>query len=389
MQQDIVFINLFPFYLLHGYYIMITLRSTSRLTTSFLFLNILVLIFFAFTLSARENPFPVIEDYPLPKSLSLCGEPVPLDNPYALEMLDREFTISVWDRAQVFMWLKRAGRYFPYIEKALAEADMPDDIKYLAVAESALITTIRSNKNAIGLWQFMSHTGKRNGLRKNSRMDERKDFERATLAAIKYLKHLKSKFGSWTIALAAYNCGESCLKRAIREQKVEDYYRLNLPLETERFIFRIAAIKIIMNDPERYGYRLAPDRAYRPIDCDAVRVKVRYRLNITDVAQALGTDYKTIKELNPQILGPSLPTGSYRIMLPSGLGSKMPAVLKQLTPSASRRMKKVSGDYYLVQPGDTLSEISRRTGVPVATLKRLNGISGSLIMVGQELRLTP
>ncbi len=361
----------------------------SRLTAFLLTLNPLMLLLPSLTFPAEESAYPVFEHFPTPKSISLCDEPMPLENHRVWEMLDRELTISVWDRAQVFLWLKRAARYFPYIEKELDKAGMPEDLKYLAVAESALLTRTRSRKGATGPWQFMAHTARRKGLRKERMIDERLDFERSTEAALKYLKRLKEIFGTWALALAAYNCGDARLKKEIKEQKVTDYYRLNLALETERFIFRIAAIKIIMENPERYGYSMKPEWAYRPIKCDTVPVRIRISLHITDVALALGTDFKVLKELNPQILGYYLPTGRYKIKVPSGLGSGMASVLKRLTLSASRRMKKVSDGYYVVQPGDTLSHIAMRKGISVASLKRLNRIRGSLIRVGQKLRLRP
>ena len=144
-------------------------------------LNLVIMSLRSSTSTAEEPNIPgVLPNFPLPGSISLCHEPIPLENRRVLEMLDREFTIAVWDRAQVFMWLKRAGRYFPYIEEKLAEAGMPDDLKYAAVAESALIADIKSRKRATGLWQFMSRTGRRYGLRKNRVIDERLDFEQST-----------------------------------------------------------------------------------------------------------------------------------------------------------------------------------------------------------------
>jgi hypothetical protein len=198
---------------------------------------------------------------------------------------------------------------------------MPKDLKYLAVAESSLLTGIRSRKGALGLWQFIARTARLNGLRTDRKMDERRDFERSTDAALRYLQKLKAMFVTWTLALAAYNSGEDRLNKEIKEQKVKDYYRLNLPQETERFIFRIAAIKIIMEDPERYGYRLAPQSIYRPIKYAPVQVKITIPRHITDVAKALGTDFKVLKELNPHILGYYLPIGRYMIKVPYGLGS--------------------------------------------------------------------
>ena len=365
-----------------------TLLFLSRLTVLLLVFSALSGLFRSPVFPAQKAVYPIFNDFPLPESLSLCKEPMPLKNRHVWEMLDREFNISVWDRAQVFLWLKRAGRYFPYIEKRLAEAGMPGDLKYLAVAESSLLIQIRSGKGAVGPWQFMTHTARRNGLRKDRRVDERQDFERSTEAALKYLKRLKDIFGTWTLALAAYNCGETRMKKEIKRQKVKDYYSLKLPQETERFVFRIAAIKIIMENPKRYGYSLTPERIYRPINCDSVPIKLPVPLPITDVARALGTTFKVLKDLNPQILGYFLPTGHYTLRVPTGSGSGIDNVLKQLNRTASPRMEKVSDGYYVVQPGDTLSHIAKRTGVPLSTLKNLNGIQGSLIRVGQKLRLT-
>ncbi len=273
--------------------------------------------------------FPAVHDFSLPNTLSLCGEMIPLENPHVWEMLDREFNITVWDRAQVFMYLKRAGRYFPYIEKKLSEAGMPMDLKYLAVAESALLTYSRSHSGARGIWQFMKLAARSNGLTKNNIVDERLNFEHSTKAAIKYLKYLKRKFNTWPLALAAYNGGETRIRRAMREQKTSDYYRLNLPLETERYIFRIAAIKIVMENPKSYGYNLYSERIYRPYKHDVVLVDIKNQVHIADFAKSLGTDFKAIKELNPQFLKNHFPVGKYKVNVPHGLGKKTKDPIKK------------------------------------------------------------
>ncbi len=289
--------------------------------------------------------------------MSLCGEPIPLENRRVWEMLDREFTISVWNRFQVSLWLKRAGRYFPYIESKLEEAHMPLDLKYLAVAESSLLPGIRSKKGAVGTWQFLAETARRNGLRVDRKIDERRSVQRSTEAAIKYLGDLKKMFGSWILALAAYNCGEELLEKEIREQKVRDYHRLNLPLETERFIFRIAAIKVVMENPEQYGYHIAPEHLYRPIRFDTMTVTVDKPLSFIEVAQNLDRDFKVIREMNPHILGYDLPKGTYPIYVPSGSGSKMANIMNELATHASYK-KETDSDYYLtVQPVDILSKV--------------------------------
>jgi membrane-bound lytic murein transglycosylase D len=353
-------------------------------------LNLVVMSLRSSISTAEEPSVPeALPDFHLPGSISLCDESLPLENRRVLEMLDREFTIAVWDRAQVFLWLKRAGRYFPYIEEKLFEAGMPDDLKYTAVAESALLTEIKSRKRAVGLWQFVSRTGRRYGLRKNRMIDERLDFEQSTEAAINYLRRLHDEFGNWTLTLAAYNCGDAFLKREIRKQKVKDFYRLDLPLETERYVFRITAIKIIMENPRQYGFRLPPEQVYPPNWYDSVPVKTSSRLNLADLALALDTDFKVLKELNPQFQRNYVPKGEHQIKVPPGFGPKLHVALQELGKGGSREQEKVSEGYYLVREGDTLGHIARRTGVSMASLRRYNDIEGSTIWAGQKLRLIP
>lgn len=336
-----------------------------------------------------DRPASLYEEPPLPTSLFLCGEAVPLERRHVREMLDREITIAAWDRAQVFMWLKRSGRFFPHIERRLAEEGLPDDLKYLAVAESALIPYIRSPRGAMGHWQFMPGTARQIGLRKDRRIDERQDFESATEAAIRYLKQLYKTFQCWSLTMAAYNCGGSRLKNEMKLQRTDTFYQMNLPRETERYVFRIAAIKLILENPARYGYRIPPDRVYQPIPCDRVEVHIPAMVPITDVAEALGTDFKTLKELNPHILGDYMASGRYAVQVPPGQGRRLSAVLKTLARKVAATGGAITGETYLVQPGDTLIHISRRSGVPVSTIQELNGIQGSLIRVGQRIKLAP
>ena len=282
------------------------------------------------------QPPPVHRRYDLPKTLVLCGEMVPLHHPYVHEMLDREFNITVWDRAQVIMYLKRAGRYFPYIEAKLAEAGLPDDLKYLAVAESALITHSLSRKGARGPWQFMTLAARSNGLRRNSVIDERLNFQSATAAAIRNLTRLEKMFGSWMLAMAAYNTGETRLSKEIRRQKTKDYFRLNLPLETERYIFRIAAIKIIMENPHYYGYEIPHLNVYTPQRHDAIEMTLNSSLDIVKFAGAIGTDYKDIKERNPQFLRTYIPAGVHTVSVPPGRGITALSYLKSLNPKIKK-----------------------------------------------------
>lgn len=360
-----------------------------RLTICIFLLGALIALLPACALFTKNTFFSAPEELSLPRSITLCHEQIPIENPCIWEKLDREFTIAVYNRPQVILWLKRAGRYFPYIEKKLAEEGMPDDLKYLAVVESALLTSIRSSKGAAGLWQLIARTARQLGLRKNRMIDERLDFERSTEAALSYIKNLRDTFDTWALVLAAYNCGEGLLKREIRKQRVHDFYSLNLPSETERFIFRIAAVKIIMENPQRYGYLLEKEQIYLPLQYDIVPLTVHKQLHMTEVASALDSDYRVLKELNPHILRHQLPTGRYAIKVPLGSGPKIAAVLQKHNNIPSDGLSQFSPSHYVVKPGDTLSHIAVRTGVSVAILKRLNNLRGSLLRVGQTLQLEP
>lgn len=349
---------------------------------------------------AKQPEFPPIPDYYLPKKITLCGETIPLHDRDAYERMEYEFLLVVNGRLQMALWQRRVGRYFPHIEKELAKAGLPDDLKYLAVAESDLRTHVRSHANAVGTWQFIEYTGRRYGLRKDKKFDERLNFEQSTTAAIKYLKRLKNMFGKWTLAMAAYNCGEGCVAKAIKEQEVKDYFRLNLPRETERYVYRIAAIKMLLENPGKYGYSIAPERVYKPVNVDRVRVNLSKQIHFTRAAKAIGTDYKVLKEMNPEIKGAYLPEGTYNLSVPTGKGAKFTAYLKSSgsmaaagTTSTKNTVKtskttKKSSKYYTVRRGDTLARISQKTGVSMSRLRRLNGIKGSHIWVGQKLRLS-
>jgi membrane-bound lytic murein transglycosylase D len=258
---------------------------------------------------------PVFE---LPDRLDLCGEPVPLERREIWEMLDQEFTLSVYNYEQVTLWIKRANRYFPYVEMRLKERKMPDDIKYVAVVESALKTYAVSSARAAGPWQFMEKTAGCYGLRVNSHIDERLNFERATEAALDYLQHLYGVFGSWSLALAAYNCGEDRVSKNLAMQDIRTYYDLDLPLETERYIFRILSAKMILSNPDAYGYRVPEAGLYRPDVFDRLEIDIRNDLRLNVLARALGTTYKVIREMNPELKQDTLPAGAYRLKIPKG-----------------------------------------------------------------------
>ena len=344
------------------------------------------------TVNAYPNRPWVTPIFALPRQVTLCGENFPLDQPDVFERLDMEFTIAVYGQSQVVLWLKRAGRYFPYIEKRLAQEGLPDDLKYLAVAESDLRPHVYSSAKALGTWQFIAETGRRYGLRKDKYFDDRLNFEKSTEAAVLYLKKLKSDFGSWLLAMAAYNCGEGCVSREIEEQGVSNYFRLDLPRETERYVYRIAAIKIILENYKHFGYSMPQEYAYKVRPVDRVPVNIAQRVHFAQAARAVGTDYKGLKELNPEIFGRYLPPGSYDIAIPAGQGRKMLQFLNQIPakPAATNKTSQnTRNKYYRVKKGDTLTQISNKTGVSIDELRRMNNLRGSNIAVGQNLKIAP
>jgi membrane-bound lytic murein transglycosylase D len=267
--------------------------------------------------------------YAPPSQAHLCGEPVPLNDPEVREALEREFMIEVWSRAQTTMWLKRAARYFPEIERKLRARRLPLDLKYVVVAESDLRIQARSSAGALGPWQFMGPTAQRFQLRTDKNVDERLEFGAATDAALTYLERLHQLFHSWPLALAAYNAGEGRVQKAISVQGVNDYYRLSLPEETERYVFRILAAKIILEDPVRYGYEIPGDQLYSPQDYDEVRLVLAQEAPVRRLAEASGTYYKAIKTLNPWIKGDSLGAGTYRLKIPKGSTPRFEAAMRQ------------------------------------------------------------
>ena len=194
---------------------------------------------------------PSVTTYKLPKEVSLCEERFPLEDRNVWENLDREFLVALSNEAQVLLWMKRARRYFPFIEKRLKEMGLPDDLKYVTITESSLRPEAVSSSGAAGIWQFIPSTGERYGMRKNRSIDERFDFFKATEGALSYLRGLYEEFKSWTLSMAAYNAGENRVRKEIDLQKTRNYFYLDLPLETERYVYKIAVAKIILSDPGR------------------------------------------------------------------------------------------------------------------------------------------
>jgi soluble lytic murein transglycosylase-like protein len=260
--------------------------------------------------------------YKPPREVSLCGERFPLEDRNVWENLDREFLVALSNEAQVFLWMKRARRYFPYIEKRLREMGLPDDLKYVTITESGLRPEAVSSSGAGGIWQFIPSTGEKYGMRKNRIVDERFDFFKATEGALAYLTSLYEEFRSWTLSMAAYNAGENKVRREIDLQKTRNYFYLDLPLETERYVYKIAVAKIILSDPGKYGYILEEKELYLPLQTERVQIELTQPLPIMEIARAIGFFYKEIKELNPHLFEDAIPPGIHFVNLPPGTSGR-------------------------------------------------------------------
>jgi membrane-bound lytic murein transglycosylase D len=265
---------------------------------------------------------PPLSSYRLPQEMTLCGEKVPLQDRNIWENLDREFIVTLDNHAQILLWMKRARRYFPYIEKRLKEMNLPDDLKYVTIAESSLRPQAVSSSGAAGVWQFIPSTGEKYGMRRNKTLDERFDFFKATDGALNYLKNLYEEFGSWTLAMAAYNTGENRIRKEIELQKTRDYFYLDLPMETERYVYKIAVAKIILSDPGKYGFSLEDSEFYDPLNLERVQIELKQPLPIIDVARAIGFYYKDLKEMNYHLPDEAIPAGSHFLNLPSGTSER-------------------------------------------------------------------
>ena len=327
----------------------------------------------------RERLARALLTFTVPEALAFAGEPVPLDRWDARERLEREALLSLQDRGQVVLWLKRAARYFPYIERVLAREGLPDDLKYVAVIESGLLPRALSPANAMGIWQMIPGTARRYGLRVTPWWDERRDPERATRAALAYLMDLHREFGRWSLALAAYNSGEARVRSAIAGQGVRSYFQLALPRETERYVFRACAAKLILTEPERYGLLVPTEERYQPPARDRVRLRVRNGMSVRAIAEASGSFYREVKLLNPAIMKDTLPTGVYALNLPEGAG-------RGFQPSEPAQAPRRSSVVHRVRAGDTLSAIARRYGVSLSELRKHNpGVRRRAIYPGDVL----
>ena len=254
----------------------------------------------------------------VPKAMSFAGERVPLERRDVYEQLQRELLVNYYYESGTLYVLMLTTRYLPLIEERLKANGIPDDFKYLCIAESALQNQT-SKAGAVGFWQFMKDTGPKYGLIINDDVDERYNVIKATDAACRYFKDAYNRFGSWTGAAASYNCGLTGYDNFSTYQHTKEYYNLLLPDETMRYVFRILALKYIISEANKLGFLVPDADALKPYKTKTITVSA----SLPDVAQFAidnGTSYKMLRILNPWLRGHSLTLRdgqSFEVQLPA------------------------------------------------------------------------
>ena len=258
-----------------------------------------------------------VEALDIPRVMTFAGESVPLQDTDVRERLDREIHVNTYWHSNMLLMIKKANRFFAEIEPLLKKYNLPDDFKYLAVAESGL-DNVTSSPGASGFWQFMRATGKQYGLEINSYVDERYNLELATKVASEYLRNSKELFGSWTNAAAAYNAGNAGISKQMKRQDATDYYNLLLNPETGRYVFRILAFKEILSNPEKYGFFVDQNDLYQAIPTNTIVVDTPIE-DFAKFAKQQGINYKILKIHNPWLRDTFLKNASgkkYHIKIP-------------------------------------------------------------------------
>lgn len=382
----------------------------------------------AVAVSPSRGPMSVVTGAPLlVEDVTGVTWDLPVVRNAAVERFITLFTDKQSDR--MALYLKRSGRYEGMIRAKLRERGMPEDLVYLSMIESGFNPTARSKAQAVGLWQFMEETGERYGLRIDAYVDERRDPEKSTDAALRYLDDLHNHFGSWYLAAAAYNTGENRVSRVMREMtgsvkgEEADFWRIRrrLPAETREYVPLMVAAALIGKEPHKYG--LGEVERYLPAPVETVKVPGGTELET--VARAVGVSEKEIRSLNPQLLRGVTPPkeATYEVRIPEGRAERFAVAFEQAREEArvraaiaaekaereklervklekERRAKlaqaakggkaskaKRGGRMHTVRKGESLWTIARRNDVSVAALKRANGMRKSSVRPGQRIRI--
>ena len=278
----------------------------NRIITYIFLIIIIVLLIFGFDklitkeeiqLPGTNDQYYKIVSLPIPDTLFVFGEEMPMDIFYVKESLDRELSVNTYWHSSTLLLMKKSYRWFPMFDSILKANDIPSDFKYLAVIESGLANVV-SPANAVGYWQFLKGTAKDYKLEVNKEVDERYNVEKATVAACQYFNNSYEKFGNWTMVAAAYNAGNRGVIKQMERQKAGSYYDLLLSDETSRYVYRIAAIKIIFENPELYGFYIDDADIYAPIATYDVIIKDKVD-DFAVFAKQNGISYKILKYFNP------------------------------------------------------------------------------------------
>ena len=269
-----------------------------------------------------ESYLQAIGRFSIPKEVEFCGQKVPIDRWYVREELDKQLLALSYNRRQVVTWMKRSGKFFPYVEAELKKSGMPDCIKYLMVVESSLLEDAYSRAGASGPWQFMKSTGRLFDLSYSKFIDERRDFEKATTAALKYLKELHNEFGDWPLAFAGYNAGENKVRQIMQGQQVREYWRMlflnknGIPTETNSYVYKIIAVKLIFADPKSFGFLVGEDDLFLAPETKEITIKLNQTTSLLERARRYQTSFFELKKLNPWIRGDKLGKGAWRLKIP-------------------------------------------------------------------------
>jgi len=264
-----------------------------------------------------DNERYFLSSFKLPEKITFAGMTVPLDNWQVRERIEYEFYQFLANQGESIILAKRTGRCFPPAERQLAEAGLPDDLKYMLLVESKCIAAAYSKAKASGPWQFIPSTGRRYRLKSDAVRDERRNLEMSTEAAVKYLKYLKDyQQNDWFLAMASYNAGEDRVRKLLKAQNVSDFWKMHGPRETMRYVPRIIAAKEIYSQPEKY-LGLSQKDLYLPLETETVTVVVKGpKRELASIAEEFGTYFLELKLLNPEFKKDVIPRGTYQIKVP-------------------------------------------------------------------------
>jgi membrane-bound lytic murein transglycosylase D len=307
---------------------------------------------------------------------------LPLPSPLTHSVLQAMRVFTGSGRGYFEKWLQRRGRYEEMIVGKLEERGMPRDLLYLSMIESGFNPKAWSHASASGLWQFISGTGRRYGLKDDWWEDPRRDPVRATDAALDYLEDLYAEFGDWHLAMAAYNCGEGRVRRQLRQEGAQSYWGMSLPKETRYYIPKILAAMIIGRNPAVFGFGTAADSAHAALSHDTLTIS--RAMPVRGIASVLGISEDSVKALNPALRRWSTPPNrpAYMLYLPAGTRDSFLAGLDRIDT-----MPTVSVRTHRVTRGQTLSGIASRHGVSVAAIQAANGLHGTRLRAGQVLTI--